>query len=159
MCSVASGTRSLSKGYGDRKMLVVPESISPPVRRNSPCRSRIWTSCTMYDESGLTIPHKYLLDRTAFEISKTMLSLSESNAVEFPLMLPTMPHYQMTAIQAYVRPSSPSELYTEIGRLVFGFLTIEGVLVFNLFSISWRSMVFEGVGTWIFRALECCIFG
>jgi hypothetical protein len=64
----------------------------------------------------------------------------------------------MTAIQAPVHPSSPAELGTKRGRLVFWLWTIEGVLGFNMFSVSWESKVFGEVVVSISRAPECCIF-
>jgi len=82
-----------------------------------------------------------------------------SDAVEFPHMLPSTPSYSMTPNQAPIRPSSPAELDTERGRLDIWLFTIEGALVFDLCSVSWRSKMFGEVGVCIFRAPECFVFG
>jgi hypothetical protein len=109
---------------------------------------------------NLVLPFLTNIDLTC-ELSGSLrqpTALVKSDAVEFPLMLPSTPSYQMTAIQAPVRPSSPAELGTDRGRLVFWLLTIEGVLAFDLFSVSWGSDVFGEVGVCIFRAPECFMF-
>jgi hypothetical protein len=81
-----------------------------------------------------------------------------SDAVEFPIMLPSTPSYPMTAVQAHVRPATPAELGTERCTLVFCLLAIEGVLAFNLCSVSWGRKVFGEVGWCIVRAPECVRF-
>jgi hypothetical protein len=83
----------------------------------------------------------------------------KSDVVEFPVMLLSTPWYLMTAIQDPIRPLSPAERGTVRGRLVFSLLTIEGVLVFDLFSMFGRSKVFREVGGCIFRAPEYFVFG
>jgi hypothetical protein len=82
-----------------------------------------------------------------------------SDAVEFPLLFPSTPSYPMAAIETPVHPSSPAEVDTKRGMLAFRLFPIEGVVVFDLVSIYWRSKVFGIVGTCIFHAPGCVMFG
>ena len=62
----------------------------------------------------------------------------------------------MTAMQDSVRASSPAWLNTPRGRVVFWLLIIDGVLVFDLFSISERRMVLGKLarGYFVYQSVE-----
>jgi len=124
MCAASWGRPSLLRSCADIMMLVAPQSLTARIRCNSPCWSCIWASWTMCDESHLAIPKKYWLNVRAFRLPKTTLSLSEIGCGSFPLMLPSTPSYQKRAIQAPIQPSSPAELDTKRGKVVFWLLNI-----------------------------------
>jgi len=110
---------------------------------------------------NLVWPFHTNIDLT-WELSGSLRQLSaclKSDAVEFALKLPSTCSYSMTAIQAEICPSSPAELDSERGNLMFWWLTVEGAMAFGLFSVSWRCNVFGEVGLCIFCAPECFMIG
>jgi len=77
----------------------------------------------------------------------------EPNRTVFPVQTRTA-----GGLPGPVANTTPAELGTERGKLVFWLLTVEGALVFYLCSVSWRSKVIWEVGACIFRAPECFMF-
>jgi len=109
---------------------------------------------------SLVLPFHTNIDLT-WELSGSLRqpsALAKSDVVKFPLMLPSTLSYPMTAIQSPVRPSSPTKLGTDRGRLVFWLLTIEVALAFDLCSVTWGWKVVWKVGGCIFRAPKCVMF-
>ena len=81
-----------------------------------------------------------------------------SDAVQYAVLLQSTPLYPTTAIQSQICPSSHTELATKGGKIVIWLLSIEGVLSFDVFSVSWRSKLCGEVILDIFRAPACFTF-
>jgi len=69
----SSARPSRFRGLGAITMLVAPQSMRARTRCISPLPSLIKTSWTIWDVSGLDVPHKYSLDMRAFGLSNNTL--------------------------------------------------------------------------------------
>ena len=60
--SASCGSPSFQSSLGAIKMLIVQQLMSARIRCISPCRSRILTLWIMCEETGVSVPQRYLLN-------------------------------------------------------------------------------------------------